>query len=198
MLLNFNYDYPLYVIGTGVSTDELIDFIQEETIGPVYRIAKEDFFKLEDGAQCMLGFHNIEYRINLLREIKCLDRRWPTYIHPSATTFNSNQFGMGTVIGPQTYVGYGAKLGDFCALGPLINIGHGSELGTNCVVSPGAIIAGSTVIGDNVYIGLSSTIRDKISVCSNVTLHMTSVVTKPITEPGIYVGNRRTTIDNSK
>ncbi len=45
-----------------------------------------------------------------------------------------------------------------------------------------------TEIGDDVSVGSNSTILP-VSICSNVVIGAGAVVTKDITEPGIYVGN---------
>ena len=47
---------------------------------------------------------------------------------------------------------------------------------------------GGTEIGDRVSIGSNATILP-VSICSDVVIGAGSVVTKDITEPGIYVGN---------
>ena len=46
----------------------------------------------------------------------------------------------------------------------------------------------STTIGNNVSLGSNATIMP-VSICSNVVIGAGSVVTKDITEPGIYAGN---------
>lgn len=46
----------------------------------------------------------------------------------------------------------------------------------------------STTIGNNVSIGSNATILP-VTICDNVVIGAGSVVTKNITEPGIYVGN---------
>jgi len=78
-------------------------------------------------------------------------------------------------------------------------------IGNSCFISHGAMFindlfeegkpAGGnktlwrkTTIGDNVSIGTNSTILP-VSICSDVVIGAGSVVTKNITQPGIYVGN---------
>lgn len=79
------------------------------------------------------------------------------------------------------------------------------EIGLDCFISHGAMFINdlfetggpakgrkdlwrSTRIGNNVSIGTNATILP-VSICDNVVVGAGSVVTKDITEPGIYVGN---------
>ena len=79
------------------------------------------------------------------------------------------------------------------------------EIGNDCVVAHGVMFindkfakggpAGgdrslwrSTKIGNNVSIGSNATILP-VSICDNVVIGAGAVVTKDITEPGVYVGN---------
>jgi len=191
MLLYFKPTDPLYLVGTGVYTSELIEFIKEEHSGVVLGVSKEEYFALPDNAQCIIGFQRMNYRINFLQESAQLNRRWPTYVHPSTIISKTSIFGQGTVIGPNSCIGHSVTIGDFCSVAPLVSIGHGSTIGFNNALSPGTIIGGSTTVGNNVYFGQSSSIRDKINICDDVKFAMTSAVTKNIVEPGEYFGNKK-------
>lgn len=195
MLLNYDSHSPLYIIGTGPTADELTYWISTETENDVCVISQEEFLKLSDNAQCMIGFQTIDYRINFLSNSLINFRRWPTYIHPTAAVTCSNLIGIGSVIGPNATVCHNAKLGKFCSIAPHTNIGHNAQLGDNCIVSPGVVIGGSTILGNNIYIGQSSSIKDKITICNDSRFHMTSTVTKSINYPGTYFGNRKVFLD---
>ena len=198
MLNNFDPDRPLYVVGTGNTAYELAEFIQRDPSVYVTVVDVEKYLQLEDHAQCMIGFQNIEYRMDFIDRSKNLLRHWPSYIHPLADFCQSASIGKGVVIGPHTCIGHRVKLHDFCFISPFSLIGHGSALGNNFVCSPGVIVGGSTTVGNNVCVGLSSCIKDKISICDDVILQMTSVVTKSILQPGTYYGNKKLTIDSNK
>lgn len=79
------------------------------------------------------------------------------------------------------------------------------EIGNNCFISHGAKFINdlfslggpsggkkelwkSTRIGNNVSIGTNATILP-VNICNNVVIGAGAVVTKNITEPGIYAGN---------
>ena len=197
MLLHFDYHETLYVVGDGLYTHELVEYLYKDVMN-VKRVTREEYFTLPDYAQCIIGFHNMEYRISFLQESKNLKRRWPSFVHPNGTTSKYADIGHGVTIGPMNYVGYGASIADFCSTGPFVHIGHGAERGQNCIVNQFSAVGGSTVVGNNVEIGQSSTIRDKISICSDVQICMTSAVTKSIIETGKYFGNRRVPVDSVK
>jgi len=58
-------------------------------------------------------------------------------------------------------------------------------------MAPGTIIGGSSELGDNIYMGMNNSIKDKIFICDNVKFNMASRVSKNISQPGTYDGNRR-------
>jgi len=81
-----------------------------------------------------------------------------------------------------TIIKKGAKLAS------KINIGHNAIIGENTVIASGATLGG-TVIGNNCWIGMAAIINQGLKICDNVVIGSGSLVTKDITEPGIYVGN---------
>jgi acetyltransferase-like isoleucine patch superfamily enzyme len=96
-------------------------------------------------------------------------------------------------------IGNNTKIQSHAFICELVNIGN------NCFISHGAMFindvftsggpAGgdkskwkTTHIGDNVSVGTNATILP-VSICSNVVIGAGSVVTKNITQSGIYAGN---------
>ncbi len=114
-------------------------------------------------------------------------------------------------------IGEGCFVGPFVEIQKDVVVGKGTRiqshafvcemvtLGENCFVSHGAMFindlfqgggpAGgdkcqwkATRVGDNVSIGTNATILP-VSICDNTVIGAGAVVTKDITEPGIYAGN---------
>jgi acetyltransferase-like isoleucine patch superfamily enzyme len=114
-------------------------------------------------------------------------------------------------------IGDGAFIGPFVEIQRRVTVGKRTRvqshaficelvsIGDDCFISHGAMfindvfkIGGpahgqeelwkSTTIGNNVSIGTNATIMP-VSICDNVVVGAGSVVTKDITEPGIYAGN---------
>lgn len=97
------------------------------------------------------------------------------------------------IIGNRTRVQSHAFVCELVTIGEDCFISHGAMF-INDVFSVGGPARGKkelwkkTVIGNNVSIGTNSTILP-VSICDNAVIGAGSVVTKDITEPGIYAGN---------
>jgi len=191
VLIDYNHNKPLYIIGDGVVTDGLVEYIQRETYSQVKAITKEEFLTLDADSQCIVGFWNFEYRKNFFSYALTYPRKWPIYIHKDAFVADSAQMGRGTVIYPMASILNSAVINDFGLIGCNTHIGHGTNLGNNNILAPGTIIGGSTRTGNNIYYGMSSSVKDKLLVCDNVKFNMTSRVTKDVLEPGTYFNNRK-------
>jgi acetyltransferase-like isoleucine patch superfamily enzyme len=114
-------------------------------------------------------------------------------------------------------IGNDCSIGPFVEVQKNVNIGDGSKvqshsficelvtIGRNCFIGHGVMFVNdlfsegapaggdkskwkSTTIGDHVSIGSNATILP-VSICSGTVIGAGSVVTKDITEPGIYAGN---------
>lgn len=78
---------------------------------------------------------------------------------------------------------------DYAKIDNLVHVAHNVEIGKNTLVIANVLIGGSTKIGDNCWIAPSATLRDGLYICDDVIVGMSAVVTKNLTEPGIYLGN---------
>ena len=192
MLLNYNPNKTLYIVGTGIPAVELRDWIANEDPNlEIVLIERQQLKNLPDNSQCIPGFANRRFRSEMVNDPLCKNHTWVSYVHPSSVLIATAKIGAGTVIHPMSVIGHNVIIGNFGWITPYCLLSHGDILGNNVVLSPRVIVGGTTTIGDNVTIGLSSTICDKISICSDCEFLMTSVVTKNIVVPGIYVGNKK-------
>lgn len=78
---------------------------------------------------------------------------------------------------------------DHAKIDNLVHVAHNVEIGKNTLVIANVLIGGSTKIGNNCWIAPSATLRDGLYICDDVIVGMSAVVTKNLTEPGIYLGN---------
>lgn len=78
---------------------------------------------------------------------------------------------------------------DHAKIDNLVHVAHNVEIGSNTLVIANVLIGGSTKIGNNCWIAPSATLRDGLYICDEVIVGMAAVVTKNITEAGIYLGN---------
>lgn len=108
-------------------------------------------------------------------------------------------------IGPFVEIQKGAKIGSGTKIQSHSFVCELVSIGKNCFISHGVMFINDkfrngtpafgnkslwheTLIGDNVSIGTNSTILP-VKIANNVVIGAGSVVTKDITEPGIYYGN---------
>lgn len=115
------------------------------------------------------------------------------------------RIGDGTLIGPFVEIQAGAVIGARCRIQSHAFVCALVEIGDDCVVSHGAMFINDpfadggpargdrtkwakTLIGNHVSIGTNATILP-VSICDHVVIGAGSVVTRDITEPGIYAGN---------
>jgi acetyltransferase-like isoleucine patch superfamily enzyme len=108
-------------------------------------------------------------------------------------------------VGPFVEIQRGVVIGNRCRVQSHAFICELVEIGDDCFISHGAMfindlfsIGGpakgrrdlwrSTRIGNQVSVGTNSTILP-VTICDQVVIGAGSVVTKSITEPGIYAGN---------
>ena len=65
---------------------------------------------------------------------------------------------------------------------------HDCHIGNFSHIGPGAIICGGVKVGNGVFIGAKSCVNPGIKIVDYVTIGSGSVVSKDISEPGVYVG----------
>lgn len=93
-------------------------------------------------------------------------------------------------IGASTTIDRGALDNTILADGVIIDnqcqIAHNVEIGENTAMAACSVIAGSTVIGKNCSMAGLVGINGHIAICDNVVFTGMSMVTKSITQPGVY------------
>lgn len=96
-------------------------------------------------------------------------------------------------IGPYTVIHRGTldntTIESGCKIGAHNNIGHNCMIGQDTVIAAGVILNGGITIGKSCWIASGVMIKHYTNICDNVVIGLGSVVTKDITEPGIYIGN---------
>lgn len=96
-------------------------------------------------------------------------------------------------IGANTTIDRGAIddtiIGNDVKLDNQIQIGHNCTVGDHTVISGCVGIAGSTHIGRHVLIGGAAGAIGHLDICDGATISAMTLVTKSITEPGVYTGS---------
>lgn len=83
----------------------------------------------------------------------------------------------------ETVIGRGTMISSLCV------VGANTIIGKNCTLTIQSGVSGSARIGDRCWLGIGAKVRDYVSICDDVFVGMGAVVTKNITEPGVYAGN---------
>ena len=126
-----------------------------------------------------------------------------TIVQP--TNLYGCKIGAGTFIGPFVEIQNDVTIGQRCRIQSHAFICELVTIGDDCFISHGAMFINdlfeqggpakgnrelwrSTRIGRKVSIGTNATILP-VTICDNVVIGAGSVVTKDITQPGVYAGN---------
>ena len=112
-----------------------------------------------------------------------------SYISSSAKVMKSATLGVGVVIMPNTYISFGAKIGDCSKINVGGQIHHQAIIESCCVMGPRATLLGGAKVKKGSYIGASATIRENRYVGKNTIIGMGSVVVKNIKDNAIAFGN---------
>lgn len=191
MILNYNNQDPIHVIGSGIAADEIKTWLQEDTCNDVRTVDPTIVKDLPKGSNCVLGFWNLDYRKKFIQSHDIEKYNWPTYVHPKACVHDATLLAPGSVIYPMCQIAYQVVTDKFLIIAAMATIGHGAKLGENVVISPGTVIGGGSVVGDHVLFGQQSSVRNRITIGNQIRFAMNSVITRDITEPGDYYGNKR-------
>nr|WP_136250123.1 UDP-3-O-(3-hydroxymyristoyl)glucosamine N-acyltransferase [Ningiella ruwaisensis] len=100
------------------------------------------------------------------------------------------QIGDGTEVGANSCIDRGAlddtQIGKNCIIDNMVQIGHNCIIGDHSCICGSTGIAGSVTIGKHVIIAGGVGINGHITICDNVQVTGFSMVTKNITESGVY------------
>ncbi|MEC5147447.1 acetyltransferase [Chitinophaga sp. 212800010-3] len=110
-------------------------------------------------------------------------------IHSSSYVAASCKIGEGICIMPGCVLDSNVEIGDNVFINTACCIAHDSGVKAHTFLSPRVAVAGFVVIGSCCNIGINTTIIDNIAITDHVQTGGGAVVTKSITQPGLYVGS---------
>ena len=111
-----------------------------------------------------------------------------TWIHPTSIVMDNVEIGEGSFIGAYSILTTNIKIGKHALLNRFCQIGHDCIIGDFFSMMPGSVVSGNVTIEDLVYLGSNSSVKEKIKINSNITIGMGGVVTKKLSENGLYAG----------
>ncbi|MCD4795153.1 MAG: acetyltransferase [Bacteroidales bacterium] len=128
-------------------------------------------------------------RIKLFNLVKKSGGELPVIISPNAHVSKHAKIGEGTIIMHNTVINADSEIGNNCIINNKALIEHDCRIGNNCHISTSAVVNGGLLIGDNCFIGSNSVSKQYIKIVNETNIGAGAVVTKSITESGVYVGN---------
>lgn len=126
-----------------------------------------------------------------------------TKIGKGTTIMNYVEIRKGVIIGRDCYIDSkvcmtgDALIGNNVTIRNDVVIARGCEIGDNTFIAPKVMFnnldsgrkkVGGAKIGKNCFIGTMTVLKEGITICDGVTIGSCSLVTKDITEAGIYRG----------
>ena len=208
--MKIQYQKKICVVGTGGFGREtmccLIDSLASQNIKATdvacFMVADKDFdekivmgfpvipqsqFK-PDEYEVLVGIGDSKTRKKVVESLP-KETKFTTVIHPNVVISDWVEIGEGGIITAGTIITCNIKIGKHAQLNLHSTIGHDCVIGDFFTSGPGTNISGICTFGNNVYFGTNASVKQGVTICDDVVIGMGSVVTKNITEPGIYVGS---------
>lgn len=130
-------------------------------------------------------------REKVYNQFEHVNNHLKTYVSKNASILDdtSVDIGLGSIVCAGSVITCNVRTGISTLINLNCSVGHDVTIGDFVTISPGCNISGNCRIGNKVSIGSNTVVKEHISIADNVTIGMGSVVTKDLTEPGVYVGN---------
>lgn len=171
-------DYKL----PGTDEDKLI-------LGPIDSVAACHHSGTMTAVIIGIGYKHLMFRAQTFARLQVHGIPFAKLIHPHTFVDATAVIEAGSAL----YAGCVIDKAVRVAANVLLNLGcivsHDSEIGAHSFVAPGVTIAGFAKIGERCFIGANATVIDEIRIADDTFIGAGSVVTRSITEPGVYVGN---------
>lgn len=133
------------------------------------------------------GLPVMNKRRSLISRYEDMGARFQSIVAPTAVVTRNSHIGEGVAILNNAVVNR-ADIGDHCVINTGAIVEHDCKIGSNTFIGPGVVIGGGVTIGDDCFIGLGTKIKNGVAIGSGITIAMGAIVTRNLTEPGIYHG----------
>lgn len=166
-------------------------------IGGIKDVVESFKSKLFDEVIIGIGYKHLKFRKQTFLEIEEAKIPFGNMLHSSSYIDKSCNIGRGVVILPGCCLDRNVVIENNVLLNTACTIAHDTKIGNHCFLSPRVAIAGFTNISELCILGINTTIIDNINICSFVQTGGGTVVTKSITDSGLYVGTPAKKIKNN-
>lgn len=147
-----------------------------------------DYLNNNRDVPCYLAVGDSNAREQLYCLVKKHLAKCTNYISSTCELSTSSILEDGLNLMSKTYIGPNTRIKRGALINTAAHVHHDSEIGEFCQIAPGAKVLGGCTIGNNVLLGSNAVVLPGVSICDNVKIGALTVVNKPITKPGTYVG----------
>jgi len=112
----------------------------------------------------------------------------PVLVSPKAFVSKNAVLGKGTVVLHKAVVNSGALVGQNCIINSGAIVEHDSVIRDHVHIAPGSVMSGHCLVDSGSLLGSNAVMVQQTSLGENVIVGAGSVVTKSISEPGVYAG----------
>ena len=136
----------------------------------------------------IVGIGDNRSRIVMQKQLKKLDFKIATIIHPTATIADDVTISEGSVLFGNSIVNTGSKIGKGVIINTSVSIDHDASIGDGVHISPGVALAGNVTIGSNSWIGIGVAIINNINIGKDVIVGAGAAVIKDVGNSLTVVG----------
>ncbi len=200
----------LIVIGTGLFAEVSCSYFEEFTDYKVVAFACHKSYKTAEEiyGRNLLVIEELEQHYNpdavevfvaigygqmnkirqrVYDEIKAMNYRFTTFIHPGVKIWDSSNIGENVFIFEDNTIQPFTSIGSNTILWSGNHVGHHSIIGKHSFISSHVVISGSCIVGDNVFIGVNSSLHDSIAIGDETLIGAGSVISKNTEPKSVYV-----------
>jgi sugar O-acyltransferase (sialic acid O-acetyltransferase NeuD family) len=164
-------------------------YIKEKIIlGNTNKIANDYANAIFDEIIIAIGYKHLVFKEQLFDKIIKIGIPLANIIHSSAYIDKSVVLGKGIFILPNCTLDSGVRLGNCVLLNTGVVIAHDSYVDNFSFLAPAVAMAGYILVGKRCFLGINTTVIDNIQITDDTQTGGGSVITKNITEKGLYVG----------
>lgn len=158
----------------GFLDDQVTSCEDGEILGKIsgHRVGSDNLYL------CTIGTGEIRQRIG--EQFRSLNAQFITAIHPTARIDRSAKIGLGSVLGPFSYVGPQAIVGNYCLANIHSSIGHHVHLGRGCTLNSHVDLTGFVEADESVTFGSHACVLQKVKIGKGATVGAGSVVVRNV------------------
>ncbi|HAP69503.1 MAG TPA: hypothetical protein DCR04_07220 [Flavobacteriales bacterium] len=135
-----------------------------------------------------IGYKHFEVRKRMFQSFQAQEIPFAVLVHPSCMVEETATVGEGSFLLPGCTLDHNVVVGDNVLLNTGCVVSHDTAISSHSFLGPGVVLAGFIKIGQCCMIGVNSTVIDNVSITDEVRTGGGTVVTKSLTESGLYVG----------